>query len=654
MIGKIKFVSIIILILLLPVSIFKCTSNNIKYVDRLKKIQSGEENLNIILISIDTLRADHLSPYGYDIDTPTIQKFADEGTTFMDARTPVPLTLPAHCSMLTGNYPAVLGIHDNYNYFQDKGNITISEILQDNNYKTSAFISATPLDDMFGFNQGFDNFNDDNISTIATEMGSFNIIAEEITDRAINWIKKNSGNKFFTFIHYYDPHSPYSPPEPYDEKYNDFPYDGEIAYVDNELGRLFDELNKDDILKNTLVIITSDHGEAFGEHNEYEHGIFIYKPTLHIPLIFWAPGLIPGGKKHNGLVSLIDIVPTIIEILNIKVKHKFDGRSLVPSIFYNKKIKSFEHFCESYFSYNAYGFSKLIGIETDNWKYIHSPEPELYNLDKDAEEIDNVFSKYPDIVSNLDRKLESLIQSFKERKINNEKKADIDDETKEALFSMGYITSGGETTKYLDISPKDKVDYITYCWDIMKKFSNEPRNVNESDFIKIVEMEPNNHNSYYYLARYYLKTGDNNKAVNALKKSIEIAPDENKLKIALAKIYIKEKQYNNARYTLESILSSGVKADIRNIKFTLLELGKLYTFIYEDYEQAINYLEEVIEIDKDSEEACFLITIIYARRLNDYEKAEVYANKYLNSFADNKHSEKIRNLLKEIQYLKTH
>ena len=275
------------------------------------------KDYNLLLITVDTLRADHVGCYGYrQIKTPTLDALAAQGVIFTKAITPAPLTLPAHSSIMTGQYPIQHGVRNNGNFVLGKGAHTLAEIMRENGYRTGACVGAFVLDSIFGLNQGFD-FYEDRFPARGKPMEVLynDRKAGEVTHIGLNWLEKNRGKKFFLWLHYFDPHATYSPPAPFAEEYQKCPYDGEIAYTDQCIGDLFKGLERLGLSKRTIIILTADHGESLGEHGEATHAIFIYDATLRVPLIIKGPeGVFPKGKSIPALVSNMDILPTVLDL----------------------------------------------------------------------------------------------------------------------------------------------------------------------------------------------------------------------------------------------------------------------------------------------------------------------------------------------------
>ena len=260
---------------------------------------------NVLVITADTLRSDHLGAYGYkNIRTPVIDELARNGVRFETVISPAPLTLPSHASLFTSTFPPYTQVRDNGNNKLDESALTLAEILEKRGYDTAAFVSTYVLNGRFGLDQGFEIYDDvkeDQDPNLVIRHMDGERTADKTTTAAINWLKRKSPKPFFMWVHYYDPHSTYNPPPPYREKYKNNPYDGEIAFMDNQIGRLLNEFKRQGILDKTLIVFTSDHGEGLGEHKESGHAVFVYDTTQKVPLIFVAPELFPQGKVIQAL-----------------------------------------------------------------------------------------------------------------------------------------------------------------------------------------------------------------------------------------------------------------------------------------------------------------------------------------------------------------
>ncbi len=272
---------------------------------------------NIILITLDTLRTDRVSSYGSNrVDTPNIDSFASDGVLFSNAASTVAYTLPAHSSILTGLYPPGHGVRENVGYTLDEGIPTLAEVLSDNGWSTAGFVSAFVLDRRWGIGRGFEHYFDDfNLADFDTpNLSSVQRRGDETVAEAISWLDGRSDESpFFLWLHLYDPHDPYSPPEPYASMYRDRPYEGEVAYTDSLIGEFRRALEKRELLQDSLVILTADHGEGLGDHGENSHGFFVYDSTIHVALIMRPPGGASEAKVVDEVVSHVDIFPTVLD-----------------------------------------------------------------------------------------------------------------------------------------------------------------------------------------------------------------------------------------------------------------------------------------------------------------------------------------------------
>jgi arylsulfatase A-like enzyme len=288
---------------------------------------------NVLLVTLDTTRADRLGCYGYtDAHTPALDSLAAQGVLFERAFTPAPVTLPAHASLLTGLVPPVHGVRDNGIYRLRDEAVTLAELLGDAGMVTAATVAAYVLASRFGLAQGFSHY-DERLKGQLGKPAAFYVErpAEEVTDAALGWLEKRNDKKnFFLWVHYFDPHSPYVPPARFDSLCPGRPYDGEIAYMDSQLGRLLGALRSDGQYENTLVVVVGDHGEALGEHGEPTHGIFLYNSTVRVPLIVKFPAGEHAGGRVDANVSLVDIFPTVLERAGLSVPSGIQGRSLLP------------------------------------------------------------------------------------------------------------------------------------------------------------------------------------------------------------------------------------------------------------------------------------------------------------------------------------
>lgn len=396
---------------------------------------NGEEEApkNILLITIDTLRADRLSCYGNSsFKTPNIDSLAEKGFLYSRAFAHNSLTLPSHTNILLGTTPLYHGIHDNSNFVVKDNFLTLAEHLKNFGYSTGAFIGGSPLDSKFGLDQGFDVYDDDLAPMDSTGLTSAERKAETVMEKALQWMK-NQSSQWFTWIHLFDPHYAYEPPEPFLSRFQNTPYDGEVAYIDYTLGRLFNHIEENNLSNNTLIIFTSDHGESLGDHGEDTHGIFAYNSTLWVPLIISIPGIKP--KEIDQIVSHIDIFPTVCDVLGVDNPQILQGLSLLPTT-KGKKLPKREIYFESLQPYYSLNWAPLRGYIRQKDKFFDSPIPELYDLDFDFDEENNLVTStnFEDYKQTLEQLI--LLQS-NPKKINARNR--IDNSTLAKLKSLGYV-----------------------------------------------------------------------------------------------------------------------------------------------------------------------------------------------------------------------
>jgi len=426
-----------------------------------------EVNTNVLLITIDTLRADHLGCYGYKRKTsPNIDRFAATATLFVNTYCQMPTTTPSMASILTSTYPRKHGLVKN-GWRLSNSTPTLAEILRKNGYITGAVVSAFPLDAAFGLNRGFDQYDAEFAPdgfTFGHSMswegryvtGAFDQRADVATQKAIAWLKKNGSQKFFLWLHYFDPHTPYIPPEPYASAFlkestselerRVASYDGEILFTDEEVEKVLDYLRQQGIDSKTLIIIMSDHGEGLGQHGFMGHGPYLYDEQTRIPLLMRLPRVIPEGQRIHALVESIDISPTVLDLLGLKAEKSFSGQSLVPVITNPEKAADRPAFLER----RKYDTDRFLGIDVTgenfalrygNMKYIWAPtqaREELYDLTSDPGELANI----------VDNSHSDLVQDMRQRirawKANQEvgskiKTQTMDQDTRDKLRSLGYI-----------------------------------------------------------------------------------------------------------------------------------------------------------------------------------------------------------------------
>jgi len=393
---------------------------------------------SILLITLDTTRADRLEPYGAtNVETPALSGLADRGIVFEQAVATAPVTGPAHASLLTGLYPRRHGVRNNLTHYFFEGTPTLAEGLSSSGYRTAAFVSSIVLEGRYGFDRGFQFYDDylrsspeSRITPVTAERPG-----EATADRALAWLDGLSGDQpYFLWVHFYDPHTPYSPPSPWAETYRDRPYDGEIAYMDSQVGRLLPHprATGDDV----MVLAIGDHGEGLGDHGEKAHGLLVYESTIRVPWILKLPGG-PAGVRIEALISQVDLVPTIAEIVTAYPEtgsEALEGRSLLPLLQGDDWTTERSLFAEAELPFFSYGWSRLRSVRQGSLKYIDAPVAELYDLEHDPRENTNLAEgRGADV-----RRLAVETEAWSATVGDSSSVAPVDAETAEMLRALGY------------------------------------------------------------------------------------------------------------------------------------------------------------------------------------------------------------------------
>lgn len=418
------------------------------------------EARNVVLISIDTCRSDHLSCYGYPRSTtPNIDAVAREGILFENVITPVASTLPAHCSMLTGMNPPYHGVHANNCYRLPESSNTLAEVLKEQGFTTAAFVGAYALDSQFGLAQGFDTYDEDMGEASAGPRALNERSAEAVNRAVLAWLEKHATERFFLFVHYYDAHSPYVPPEPYRSKLAGDAYAGEIAYADSQIGKLIDRLKRLELYDSTLLIITADHGEGLGQHGEKWHAFFVYHDTTKVPLVIKSPGRTKAVRIVEK-VGLIDIFPTVLASVGVTAGPKVHGRDLSPHFAGRTTRDHKRYFYSESLVPTIYRCNALFALEDQSWKYIQSARPELYDLAHDPGEKKNLFAQEPQRARAFRNRLRQLLTS-QTRTRDDPAKVPLDAVSQKRLQSLGYLGGDVQETIEFESDKEDPKDFVT-------------------------------------------------------------------------------------------------------------------------------------------------------------------------------------------------
>jgi arylsulfatase A-like enzyme/Tfp pilus assembly protein PilF len=503
---------------------------------------------NVLLITIDTLRPDRLSCYGSEYcQTPGIDAMAAKGVLFKRAFAHTPTTLPSHTNILLGTTPPYHGIHDNSKFKVSGDFLTLAEHLKNSGYSTAAFIGAFPLDSRFGLSQGFDVYDASFSTGSSPEFSPPERKAEKVVRSALEWIR-GQHNKWFCWIHVWDPHAPYLPPEPFLDTYKQDPYSGEVAYVDSELGKLFGDMQNNGMLSDTLLVLTADHGESLGEHGESTHSYFAYNSTLWVPLIMTGPG-IPTGKVDD-YVCHIDIFPSICDILGIEKPSFLQGVSLFAMINGKGPGKRAIYF-ESLSPHYNVGAAPLRGFIREEKKFIDSPVAEFYDLTKDFDERKNLALQTD--LSEPKEKLNEMIENLSSsRRAQN--LMEVDRDTLEKLRSLGYVSLSSPKIK-ARYGPEDDVKALLPYQQKLDEAIVLKDEGKVAEFItllkNIIGEKKDLVQAYIYLSRTYKEQGRLEEALELLEQAVKNNPHDYNIVSNYGILLIDTRKYDQGIAMLE-------------------------------------------------------------------------------------------------------
>ncbi|MFT7485378.1 MAG: choline-sulfatase [Candidatus Paceibacteria bacterium] len=442
-----------LLLILTALPLWACDSEQAAGENELAKLPP---ETNVLLVTMDTTRADRIGSYGHSAaQTPVLDGLAREGVRFSRAYGHVPLTLPTHASILTGTLPPEHGIHDNGRRALSNELTTLATVFKQRGYRTGAFVSAIALDRSFGLDQGFDVYDDELNSGTVKAGRIIHRAGDQTTDRALQWLQQGE-QPFFLWVHYYDPHAEYSPPV---EFAGLDAYDGEIAFMDREVGRLLDWLETNRLRANSLVVAIADHGESLGEKGEHTHASLIYDGTQRIPFLLSSPGCLPAGLELQQPVGQSDLFPTLMELFDWATPVQVSGTSLVPLI-RGESAESRDIWLESEYAALNFGWSPLHGIVHERWKYIAAPTPELYDLLADPGELNNLAASDPALVERLQARMQRLLDSLG---TFGSDLAQTGPDLAKGLSSLGYVQglgNSGPDSNSSTINPIEHIDTL--------------------------------------------------------------------------------------------------------------------------------------------------------------------------------------------------
>jgi len=494
----------------------------------------------IIIVSVDTLRSDRLPFYGYGaVETPALTRLRQDSILFRHAYSHIPLTLPAHASVFTGLLPPEHGLRDNSGYILNtEGLPFLPKILKQVGYATGAAVSSWVLRGAVGLDTDFD-FYEDLIEDPAPGIGPGGAQRPggHTLQRATEWLRSVADEPFFFFFHIYEPHTPYNPPEPFRSRYRS-PYDAEVAASDAVIGDLLAELKRLDVYDRSMIIFISDHGEGLGEHDYREHGPFLYREALQVPLLVKLPQSQRSGTTVSHGVQLIDILPTVVDLLDLEQPENLRGRSLLadePEDSPGRYLYS-----ETYYPRLHFGWSDLASIIRYPYQYIHGPDPELYNLERDPGQEENILTSERRIYGELKQELESYDRTL-------QAPMEMDEESRQKMAALGYLSGVSAELEGPLPDPKSRVHVLSLMSEGVKLAALQQHQAAADVFRQVLAEEPQMLDAWQYLGNVEVKLGNIEEALEVYRRAFEMSSGAPRFAMAVANALIRLGRLEEAR-----------------------------------------------------------------------------------------------------------
>lgn len=611
--------------------------------------RSATEPRTLVLIIIDTLRADRVGFMGHErARTPHLDALAARGASFRNAMTPVPVTLPAITSLLTGRLPFHHHVRDNDLYVLAEEEITLAERFYEQGWRTGAVVGSAVIGADVGLNQGFEVYDDEfsgpypvynpSLEVFAEEMARTRRRADVVTDRALSLLDEFGDDPFFLLVHYFDVHSYYDPPTEYARLHKGRPYDGEISYVDNEIGRLLQRLRKD---PGILVVVVSDHGEGLGDHGEPEHGFLLYQSTLWVPVVAAGPGVPEGGVRTDP-ISLVDLEPTLASIFGLDpVTPPRDGRVLDWA---EPEVGERALYAETFRTAVSYRWSELRAIRRGPWKMIYGPPVELYDLNADPGEQQNLGDSDP--AFELIELLSEITSNESRADVLNRLRGTPDPERQKQLESLGYISApaaGPDDGQYPHPSAalpswlREQEERALYRKGMLLATDGKCDQA-VAILDSVIVLDPNRVDAYYNRALCRLKLGDRAGYESDLEKTFELDPDH----VPSLKLLAREAQ-SEGRPDEAIERWRRIHALDGTDKDALRVLGE-HHLRREELEEALPYLRVLVsELPEDS--SARLNLGLAAWYLGRYDEARTHLRTFLDLAPDDAQADEVRQLL---------
>jgi len=506
---------------------------------------------NLLLVTLDTTRADRIGCYGNDdIETPTLDRLAKEGLVFSDVMAVAPETLPSHASILTGLYPTRHGAHANGLFRLNERHHTLAERLSEEGFRTGAVVSAFVLNAQAGLAQGFEHYDDDlSGGTTAAAQHFPERTANRTTARALAWMDQVKGERFFLWVHYFDPHHVYSPPTPFAEEYEDNPYDGEIAFVDSALGDLLDGLAAADLDSRTLVAVVGDHGEGLGQHAEITHPYLVYDTTLRVPMILRAGDRLGDGTHCTLPTSQVDVAPMLLSLLGLEFGQATDAQdTLAPA------PEQQPRFFQTMAGALEFGWEPLTGVCLGDYKYIHSSVPELYQRIEDPGELKNLATSEPDVTAQLHGLLMGAfgdVLTVAPTPTVQPTMAEL-----EQLQALGYLEAGSGGTDGSAKTQRPQIMMPVLHRVAVANHDSKPEAQRIAELNELVQEYPDFYPAWKALGTAYRRAKSLDEAAIALGRCLELRPDTPQTVFELALVRMVQSRHEETRELLEPVVEA--------------------------------------------------------------------------------------------------
>ncbi len=514
---------------------------------------------NVVVVTLDTTRADALGAYGQPRDvTPRIDALASEGLLFEQVVSSSPSTLPSHASLFTGQQPYAHGVRANAGYVLADAHLTLAEVLREHGWKTGAEVAATVLGRFQRLDQGFEHYRDPSARGQGRDGAPLTRPGPDVTRHGVGFMRENRDRPFFLWLHYYDPHQPFTPPPRFARALPDDPYLAEVRFVDHQVGTLVDEIRLLGLADQTLLVVTSDHGEGLDEHDEQTHTFFVYDSTMRVPLLFWGPGRVRAGRVAS-LVRLVDVAPTLLDLLGLPPLPGAQGVSLRPLFEDPRADLALTGYGESFAPLALFGCDPLRFVRSGSWKYIHKLEPELFDLAQDPGELSNLAAAEPERVSRLRERLEELVAGSER---SAEAEATPDSETLARLRALGYLSGRprdagrGESLALVGPDPNAKARDLRIANHAWADFQAGRNAKALAGFRDVYARNPESTAVLEGLAGALIRTPHDPAELEALlRKGVDLDPESNNLRVLLALVLTRRWETADADELLRETLA---------------------------------------------------------------------------------------------------